>query len=172
MASLNYHEGDWFAVPLGQGGFALGIVARANPLGVLLGYFFGPRCAELPTLDDVSTLRAEQAIWITRLSDRGLRGRRKSGREWPIIGRLADWDRNAWRMPVFGRVDTQTARAYRVFYPDYNPGGRPRWEQLPSDAPNGYQDIWAHTRNAIDGLPRDDMVEADYVEDWLDGLLK
>lgn len=39
----NYREGSRFAVPLRQGGYAVGLVARVNPRGVLLGYFFGPR---------------------------------------------------------------------------------------------------------------------------------
>jgi hypothetical protein len=172
MAKVNYREGDWFAVPLGQGGYALGVVARTSTMGVLLGYFFAPRRAELPTLEDVSTLAAEKAIWITRLDDRGLRGRSQSGREWPIIGRLADWDRKAWPMPVFGRIDEQARRAFRVFYADNNPDSRPRWEQVPSDAPHGLREISGRTMNVIEKLPRDGMVGADHAEKWLDRLLE
>jgi hypothetical protein len=171
MAKMHYHEGDWFAVPLSHGGYALGIVARANQIGDLLGYFFGPRRVGLPTLDDVSMLHADQAILITRLDDRGLRGRSRSGLEWPVIGRLADWDRSAWPMPVFGRIDEDVGRAYRVSYADGDPGSRPRREQVPSDAPHGYRDVWGHTKNAVGSLPRDGMVGADHVEKQLDDLL-
>ena len=41
MPKASYREGDWFAVPLRDGGYAAGLIARANPKGVLLGYFFG-----------------------------------------------------------------------------------------------------------------------------------
>ena len=116
MAKRNYHEGDWFAVPLGQGGYALGIIARTSQLGVLLGYFFGPRRTELPTLDDVTGLRPDAAVWITRFTDHGLRGRRRSGILWPILGRLADWDRSTWPLPVFARLDSRTGHAFRVYY--------------------------------------------------------
>jgi hypothetical protein len=37
MPNHTYSEGDWFAVPLRDDGFALGIVARANPEGRCLG---------------------------------------------------------------------------------------------------------------------------------------
>lgn len=39
MAKINDREGDWFAVPLRKGGYAVGLIAHANPDGVLLGYF-------------------------------------------------------------------------------------------------------------------------------------
>jgi hypothetical protein len=171
MAKLNYHEGDWFAVPLGQGGYALGIIARTSPLGVLLGYFFGPRQAELPTLDDAEALRADKAVWITRFTDRGLRDRRRSGRQWPVLGRLADWDRKRWPMPAFARLDARTGHAFRVFYADNDPDSRPRWEQVPTDAPMMYRDTWGQTANAIQGLPTDGVASADGAEKWLDDLL-
>jgi hypothetical protein len=160
MAKPDYHQGDWFAVPLDQGGYALGIIARTNPLGVLLGYFFGPRRAELPTLDDVAALRAGDAVLIARFADRGLRGRSRSGRQWLVLGRLADWDRSAWPMPVFGRVDAQTGHVYRVFYLDNDPGSRPRRARAAS------YDI-----SVVKSLPRDGMASPDEVERWLDGLL-
>ena len=43
-----YREGDWFAVPSRDGGFAVGVIARANPGGVLLGYSFGTLRSEIP----------------------------------------------------------------------------------------------------------------------------
>jgi hypothetical protein len=171
MAKLDYHEGDWFAVPLGQGGYALGIIARTSQLGVLLGYFFGPRRAELPTLDDVTGLRPDAAVWITRFTDHGLRGRRRSGIVWPILGRLDDWDRSAWPLPVFARLDSRTGHAFRVYYGGDDPGSRPRWEQVPSDAPTMYRDAWGHTVNAILGMPDDGLASADHAEEWLDDLL-
>ena len=40
MATVRYREGDWFAVPLRDGGFGVGVIARANPKAALLGYFW------------------------------------------------------------------------------------------------------------------------------------
>jgi hypothetical protein len=37
MVQVNYREGDWFGVPLRDGGFAAGVIARANPKAALLG---------------------------------------------------------------------------------------------------------------------------------------
>jgi hypothetical protein len=48
MENIKYREGDWFAVPLRNGGFAVGLVARANPKAALLGYFFGPKTKGYP----------------------------------------------------------------------------------------------------------------------------
>ena len=59
-----YGEGDWFAVPLREGGFAAGVVARANPKAVLLGYFFGPRRAAVPSVEEVSRLRPDDAVLV------------------------------------------------------------------------------------------------------------
>ena len=51
-----YEEGDWFAVPLQNGGYSLGLVARADGEGGVLGYFFGPRREQLPTKADTQGL--------------------------------------------------------------------------------------------------------------------
>jgi len=64
MARVKYREGDWFAVPLREEGFAVGVVARANPNGVRLGYFFGPKRAVVPSGDEGADLRADQAVLV------------------------------------------------------------------------------------------------------------
>src|SRR5262249_16153212 len=49
-SKINHAEGECLAIPLRDGGFAIGVVARANATGVLLGYFFGPRRDVVPEL--------------------------------------------------------------------------------------------------------------------------
>jgi len=69
---LPYSEGSVFLVPLRDGGYARGVVARAGPKGkILMGYFFGPRLA---TRDDMplSDLAPAQAILRMRFADLGL----------------------------------------------------------------------------------------------------
>jgi hypothetical protein len=135
-----YAEGDWFAVPLRSGGYAIGVVARASRGGVLLGYFFGHEQLRLPTLADVETLRPADAIHVQRFGHLGF----QQG-TWPVLGRLAAWDRSAWSMPTFVRYEELTGRSFRVLYDDEDPNrlvreievepGQP--EQGPRDAMAG-----------------------------------
>jgi hypothetical protein len=90
-------EGDWFAVPLDKAGFVLGLAARYKDHQVL-GYFFGPLRATLPSLLDTTELKPEQALLIRHCGDASLvRG------VWPVLGRQANWERAAWPVPVFWR---------------------------------------------------------------------
>jgi Immunity protein 26 len=69
---VNYREGDWFAVPLRNGGFAVGVIARANPRGVSLGYFFGPPRSDVPRLDEVADLRSGDAVLVRKFGHLGI----------------------------------------------------------------------------------------------------
>jgi hypothetical protein len=96
MTKLPYAEGTWFAVPLRDGGYASGLVSRMAPTGrVLLGYFFGPRRAAAPRLEDVRGLVPADAVLVQRFGDLYLIERR-----WPILGRYKDWQRDAWPIPL------------------------------------------------------------------------
>ena len=100
MASVRYSEGDWFAVPLERGGWAVGVIARSQPRygGVLLGYFFGPRRGSVPDLAELGGLSAGDALLVRRFGHLGIRGG-----EWPVIGRSAGWARSRWPVPLFLR---------------------------------------------------------------------
>jgi hypothetical protein len=114
---LTYKEGDWFAVPLGDGTFLAGRVARATKKGkVILGYFFGSVFPSVPSIEVVSELRPEAAIWVTRFGDLGLiRG------EWPVIGQ-GSWDRATWAIPVFVSHNILRGRSFGRTYSDADPG--------------------------------------------------
>ena len=116
MKRPTYSEGDWFAVPIGRGGQALGIVARANPKGVVMGYFFGPRLHQIPDLAAVTRFKPENAVLAAIFGDQGLRQRR-----WIVIGRAEGWRREAWPIPVFVRHEELTGRSYRVHYDPDDP---------------------------------------------------
>lgn len=136
MAKVNYSEGDWFAVPLREGGYAVGVVARANPKAALLGYFFGPRRVDVPSLEDVADLKPADAVLVGKFGHLGL----VQGK-WPILGRLEGWDRTEWSMPVFVRYEELTGRSFRVFYDDDDPNKLVREEQVaPGDAEQGPKD--------------------------------
>jgi len=108
---LPYIEGDWFAVPLPTGGYGLGIVARADRQGGILGYLFGPRHPNLPTKEDIIGLSANDAVLIRRFGDLGL-----LNGEWQIIYRPDTWHREEWPLPAFARIARDRSRALRVEY--------------------------------------------------------
>ena len=116
MTGVEYREGTWFAVPLRDGGFGVGVVARANAGGVLMGYFFGPRRAAVPELTDVAGLKPEDSVLAAMFGHLGLKGG-----DWPVLGRLEGWDRREWPMPVFVRYEELTGRSFKVFYNDDEP---------------------------------------------------
>lgn len=105
-----------FAMPLRNGGFARGVVARSSRRGrVLLGYFFGPRL-ETPAVATLDDLRPDLAVARIRFGDLGL----IEGR-WLIIDRVANWDRSDWPMPDFVRRDPISRKAWLVRYSDDDP---------------------------------------------------
>ena len=136
MARSSYREGDWFAVPLREGGFAIGLVARANRDGVLLGYFFGPRRDALPSLADAQGLVPADAVLVGKFGHLGL----KQGK-WPVLGQVEDWNRDAWPMPAFVRYEELTGQSFKVIYDGDDPNRLIREEEIsPGTAEQGPKD--------------------------------
>lgn len=138
---LPYKEGDWYAVPLQTGGYCLGVVARADGRGRVLGYFFGPPRTQVPTQEDTQGLWADDAKLIAMFGDLGLlRG------EWPIVGPSADWERGCWPVPAFARTNLM-GQSCRVVYDDglqrvgETPARPEALRGLPEDAACGYVSI-------------------------------
>jgi hypothetical protein len=136
---LPYREGDWFAVPLRDGvSFAVGRVARMARGGVLLGYFFGPRRSDVPSLAQLRAYDAREAVVIRRFGDLSL-----IEGKWPVLGQDGPWVRTSWPIPTFGRlVDVLSPPvAWLVEYPADDPNATPRetrtspeaCKSLPSD---------------------------------------
>jgi len=112
---LPYKEGDWFAVPLRDGGYALGIAARVDGKGIVLGYFFTPKYDALPTPDDIGNRQPKHAVLIAIFGDLGfLEG------TWKVIRSTEDWDRGKWPIPSFVRVDCISGKAVKVEYSEDN----------------------------------------------------
>lgn len=109
-----YREGDWFAVPLPRGGYAVGLVARRPRRGtVVLGYFFGPPRKTLPACEALAGTRAEHALLVCRVKDTALHNG-----EWRVLGRPASWRREDWPIPAFHRREGLSGRGIRVEYDD------------------------------------------------------
>lgn len=134
---LPYREGSWFALPLRQGGFAVGVVARAGSEGkVILGYFFGPRRTSVPTIAEVENLMPSSAIHVVRFGDLSLmRG------EWPILGESTSWKRADWPMPPFVRRSDLSRNAWRVHYSDSDPNSIDREEPEPYESTLGRDSV-------------------------------
>ncbi|MCB2157044.1 immunity 26/phosphotriesterase HocA family protein [bacterium] len=107
-------EGNCCAVPLRNGGFARGVIARISGKGPAFGYFFGPRCSTLQELQSLGIPPGpEGAILLTQFGDLGLKKE-----VWPIIGRLPDWNREDWPMPGFIRYNDDRTKAFIDFCDD------------------------------------------------------
>lgn len=129
MKSLPYHEGSFFALPLRNGGYAVGVVARMAPEGkMLLTYLFGKKFVEIPSLADVATWRSTDAIKCLRIGDLGL-----LNGEWPVLGEAHDWKRADWPMPSFLRREDFSKRAWRVTFDEADPSHIAREELVPHD---------------------------------------
>lgn len=111
---LPYKEGTWFAVPLREGGYGVGRVARHKPGGkIILAYLFGPKRDELPTLDELDLLEPVRAVKVRQASDLGL-----IDGSWPVIGDSARWERARWPIPPCIRRDDLGGTAWKVVYSD------------------------------------------------------
>jgi Immunity protein 26 len=120
-----FGEGDWFALPLRDGGFGIGLIARANADGILVGYFFGRRRDKPPTIDELVSLQPSDAVLVCRFGHLGLR----QGK-WPIIGHAEPWDPRAWPMPRFVRHEALSGRSFYVLYDDHDPNRLVREERI------------------------------------------
>jgi Immunity protein 26 len=152
VTPVTISEGDWFVVPLREGGCGVGVVARANLDGAMLGYFFGPRRAEAPTLCDVANLKSGDAVLVGKFGHLGI-----TQGKWPILGRFDSWNRVEWPMPVFVRYEELTGRSYKVIYDDDDPNRVLREEPV--------------SAGTAEQGPKDGLMGAGFVERVLTNLL-
>ena len=94
-----YRPGDWFAIPLGDGRYAVGIVARGTRKAIA-GYVFGERFEGVPSQRDLEAFDASRALWSGSFSDRAMVEDR-----WPVIGGHAAFVSSDWSLePTYRRV--------------------------------------------------------------------
>jgi hypothetical protein len=123
---VNYKEGDWIALPLvDRGGWGLGLVARCKS-PTIIGYFFGPRRKEPPTMADTVGLRRDDAIVVGDVGDLGMR----LG-EWLVVGSQPNWNRADWPMPLV--VEKDGPRLYLTVYDDDDLNRRVRYDRTTTE---------------------------------------
>lgn len=104
--------GTAFLVPLRDGGFALGVLARADKKGSAFGYFFGPRVSSAAEVR-LDRVVPEDALLVGMFGDLEIiRG------NWPIIGKIDTWSPDRWSMPPLSRIDENAGRAWLSTYDD------------------------------------------------------
>lgn len=111
---FTYQNGSYFAVPLRNGAFAVGVVARSNSSGIAFGYFFGPQLSA-PHEAHPNELLPARAIYVGKFADLGI----MSG-EWPILGTVPGWIARDWPMPPLVRKDEAACRAWVSEYDDHS----------------------------------------------------
>jgi len=142
-------EGTWFAVPLREKQYAIGIVARRdtrNSSPIMFGYFFGPSRENIPNVDELKDLSPSQAIMMARFGYLGLVEER-----WPIIGKDDNWNREEWSMPPFARRPILGEVSFAITYDDHNPAkslasrrvSEEEAKQLPAEGSGGAEWIQA-----------------------------
>jgi hypothetical protein len=95
---IRYDEGQWFAIPLRNGGYALGIIVRGSyKTKGGLGYFFGPKFQTIPDDKDTLDKQPEDAVLITQFGDMGL-----VNGSWPLIHSSRQFLKDEWPIPKFG----------------------------------------------------------------------
>jgi hypothetical protein len=123
----SYQEGSFFAVPLLDGGYGVGLLARLSPGSkIILAYLFGPKQQTLPPLEQLKALRAEDAVKVLRVGDMAL----VSG-HWRVLGEADNFDAAQWPMPQFLRRADALKRAWRVTYSSADPARSEREESVP-----------------------------------------
>lgn len=109
-----YTEGSFFAIPLRDTTFAVGLIIRINDSSVL-GHFLNKKFIEIPDPHQISKLFLSlENIALTRIfGSRGLDKRR-----WPVFGKMDQWKREVWNVPVFGKKDALADYYFKIHYDD------------------------------------------------------
>lgn len=112
--SHKYSEGTWFAVPLRNGGFAIGVVTRKSKKGgIIVAHYFGPRRDTPSSVEEVERLSPADALIALRSGDISI----KKGL-WPTIGHAPNFSREEWPTPLFIRRQEIGRNAYAMAYAD------------------------------------------------------
>lgn len=102
-------EGSIFLVPLLNGGYTLGLVARHYKHGTLF-YFFKEKYATKIEKIPIEAIRKDNILWVKQGGDGAF-----IKHTWPILGVLPKWDKDEWPIPVFKTKDILKGFPIAVF---------------------------------------------------------
>lgn len=105
-------EGNIFAVPLVQGGYAIGLIARRHKTSSL-GYFFDKIYLSPPEELDIADINNWKVALIGQFSAIGI----EEG-EWPLLKTNFDFNREEWPIPVLKMQDPLSEKYFAVIYDD------------------------------------------------------
>jgi len=154
---IKYSEGQWFAVPLKDGGYALGIIVRGSyKTKGGLGYFFGPRYENIPDEQETWHKQPSDAILIAWFGDLGI-----ILGQWPLISTTRPFRREEWPVPKFHRLDAlDPSKGWLVEYDQETSGLYLA----------GRRETYLNARELV-GLPKDSLLGYGAVELVLTKLL-
>lgn len=115
MKKIKVFEGHLFIVPLNDKEFCIGLVTRYYRRR-MLAYFFKPKWYKIPTLEEVEPIKEENTILIAKAGAEPI-----IDGEWPIIGKLSNWDKEKWSVPTLYTLSVGTPNAYLVYTNDKDP---------------------------------------------------
>jgi len=98
-----FATGDWFAIPLRFGLFAVGRAAAVDRHGAFMGYFFDRFFERLPEGPHMLGFSPGDAAIIGVCDARGVRGA-----EWTVVATARTCDPRPWPVPVFRTIDERT----------------------------------------------------------------
>ena len=144
------HEGQGLCIPLNDGTFALGIIARENPNKAILGYFLPRRFAQKPT--SVTADFRLDLYWIH------IFGIPRTGKkDWETIPLAGVWDRDRWPVPPFSAYSEEDDMASLFYYNDTDLLTPVRTERCSPEVAKRY---FQHS-----------VANAAFIEDWLNMYL-
>jgi hypothetical protein len=98
---IRYPEGQWFAVPLNNGGFGIGVLVRGSSrTRGGLGYFLGPKLNQVPGDTEVHNFIPNDAVLVEWFGGLGI-----ADGTWPLIQSTRAFCREEWPVPNFRRID-------------------------------------------------------------------
>jgi hypothetical protein len=152
--------GNWFAIPMPGGGWVAGVIAHTSggakaSQRPAMAYFFGPRTDHPRSLDEVRSLKAEDAIMVDRVMPNYF-----VDNDWALIAKQSNWRAEHWPIPKFYMMTLA-------------PSGETHWEPRYSITEFNASDLESPLRGAaadapaIAGLRPDSLPSKKTIEDDL-----
>ncbi|MBS4063776.1 MAG: hypothetical protein KGZ74_04410 [Chitinophagaceae bacterium] len=108
MKKIKLKEGDFFSIPLTQGGYGIGLVAREYRT-ITLGYFFDIIYQNIPEKINDRDIRNWRIALIGIFSSLGI----KNG-EWPLLKTDFIFNKEEWPIPIFKTQEPLTEKYFAV----------------------------------------------------------